>query len=290
MGKKLKITLITVVLLLICLLLFFSGHFLQKIEKKIVFKPSRQMQPLISEIKEEAEIKTFRAKNGLKLGYMHLNPGNGSLPKIIFCHGNDKNITAKKFQKKLLFLVQKGFEVFALDYRGYGNSEGIPDEAGVYSDLSEFVNYLEAELNIKPEKTVIWGHSLGAAIAVNEASRQNFLALIMEGGFTSIEDMRDFRIKHDDKGNFLSNFIRNLIYNSLKISQKFDSKEKIHLINSPMLIIHSKNDKVVPYQMSLQLSKLNPKAKVFIFEKGSHNSTGWQEEVILEFLETLPNS
>lgn len=256
------------------------------IERGIVFEPSREVYYMMTELENKAYLKSFNSSEGMKLSYLHIQ-GEKDFPKILFCHGNDANVSAEKIQKKHLFLADKGYEIFAIDYRGYGKSEGFPDEYGIYSDVADFTAHLADQYDISSEHTILWGHSLGSAIAIHTAMSQNFLGLIAEGGFTSIEDMRDYRIKHDDKGNFISNYLRNRLYTSLEITQKFSSREKIASISSPVLIIHAINDETVPYEMSVKLAELNPNAETYFSETGLHSDTGWQDKAILEFIEKL---
>ena len=122
---------------------------------------------------------------------------------------------------------------------------------------------------------------------MHTASSREFKGVIAEAGFTSIEDMRNFRIEHDDMGNAIANAVRDFVYNSLKIHQKFDNNNKINLIKSPILILHAKADTVTPYEMSVKLAKLKPEAKTFFPTEGGHSITGWQDTAILEFLKTL---
>lgn len=262
----------------IIFILSLSLSVLAEVEKNIVYKPSKELTPLIL----DAKINNFKTNDGLKLSYMHIK-GDIETPIILFCHGNEGNVTFNKLQKKLKFLDDKGYEVYALDYRGYGLSEGKPEENGMYSDVRAFLDYLK----IKPENIVIWGHSLGAAIVIEIAQDIPFKGVITEGGFTSVEDMRDYRIKKVDKGNFLSNFLRDSVYKSLVISQKFSSKDKIGNIKSPILVIHGKKDKVVPYEMGVELARLNSKAETYFPEQGTHNDVGWQDNAILNFLQKL---
>jgi len=271
-------------LLIACIkliLVFVSSFFLSlsgEIEKNIIYKPSKLLGPLIL----NAEIKDFTTPDNLKLSYLHIK-GNKKSPIILFCHGNEGNITLNYIQKKLIFLEKKGYEIYVLDYRGYGKSDGSPDEQGIYSDVRNFIKYL----NLKPENIVIWGHSLGAAIIIDTAKDINFKGVIAEGGFTSIEDMRVYRTKSDDKINPVIHLMRNFVYNSLTITQEYNSKEKIGLINSPILILHGKNDIIVPHEMGVNLAKLNTNAELFLSETGDHNGSGWQDVAILEFIENL---
>lgn len=287
MKKFTKAGFITICLFFISIALILNSPVLFEVEKKIIFKPEKNIYPLAEELNSRSEMKFFNSLDGFRLAYLHVNENNSLLPKILFCHGNAKNITGPKIQKKLIFLAKNGYEIFALDYRGYGLSEGSPEEKGIYKDVSDFVAHIKSKYTVMPKDTIIWGHSLGSAVAINEAMNSDFKAVITEGGFTSIEDMRNFRIKNDDKGNAVLNFIRDFIYKSLKINQKFDSREKIKNIKSPMLIIHAKKDKVIPYQMSLELSKLKPGAELFLSETGLHNTSGWQDKTILNYIDNL---
>lgn len=262
------------VIILTVVLLFISSA----VEKSIVYKPSKQMNRLTL----DAQVKQFTKNDGQKMSYLHIK-GDDKMPTILFCHGNEGNVTWRKLQNKLKFLDEKGFEVYVPDYRGYGKSEGSPDEEGIYADVRAFVDYFD----IDPAEIILWGHSLGAAVAVDIAKDLNFKGVILEGAFTSIEGMRDFRIEYDDKGNPVVNCIRDCVYNALQISQKFDSKSKITKITSPTLIIHGKKDSVVPYEMGVELFKLKPDAQLFLSETGTHNGIGWQEEAVLEFIRKL---
>lgn len=254
---------------------------LGEVEKSIVYKPSPELFPLTL----NAEINEFKNSENLNLSYLKVK-GDIETPVILFCHGNEGNFTWKKLQNKLKFFEEKGYKVYIPDYRGYGTSEGRPDEQGIYSDVRAFVDYLGSQ-GIKPENIVIWGHSLGAAIVIDVARDYPFKGVIAEAGFTSVEDMRDYRIKNDDKGNPVSNFVRDSIYKALIISQKFESKEKISSIKSPILVVHGKKDKVVPFEMGEELVKLNNNAVLYSSEVGEHNTFGWQDEFILKFIQKL---
>lgn len=267
--------------LLIAILTFFLTY--QGIaEKSIVYKPSKQMHQLF----ETSKIESYTGIDNKKLTYLHIKPTANvpaNLPIILFCHGNDGNVTIEKVHKKLEFLINKGYEIYVPDYRGYGQSEGTPEEQSIYTDMRTLIK----TLGLNPANTIIWGHSLGSAIAVDTAKDLPFKGVIIEGAFTSIEDMRDYRLKNELIGDELTTNIRNKIYKMLVITQKFDTKSKIAKIHSPLLILHSQNDDVIPFQMSLDLYKLNTKAELYISPNGNHNTTGWQDLPIINFIQKL---
>lgn len=180
---------------------------------------------------------------------------------LLYLHGNGGNISsnrgrAKRYQKL-------GFSVFLIDYRGYGRSIGpFPTEASVYQDAQTAWNYLVQERKIPPEKIVIYGHSLGGAIAIDLATRQPQAAgVIVESTFTSLEDMAALESRY-----------RFLPIN-LVLHQRFDSLEKLPLLKRPILFFHGGQDTTVPADMSQTLFKAAtvPK-KLLLIPEADHNN------------------
>ena len=79
-----------------------------------------------------------------------------------------------------------GVNLFAFDYRGFGESEGSPEEQGLYADAMASYRYLTDSLGVPPEQIVIFGHSLGSGVAVELATRVKAAALVVEGAYTSV--------------------------------------------------------------------------------------------------------
>jgi pimeloyl-ACP methyl ester carboxylesterase len=153
-----------------------------------------------------------------------------------------------------------GFSVLAIDYRGFGKSDGdIPSEASVYEDAQAAWDYLKQAMPLR--RRYIAGHSLGGAIAV-EIARQNpdVSGLVLEATFTSVPDM----VKESNWG-----FLPLLGF----ITQRFDALEKIGEIKTPMLLVHGTQDAIVPAHMSRQLFEAAraPK-KLIIVEGGTHHN------------------
>ena len=256
------------------------------IEKKIVYKPSSVTFKLIPPLASKAEEGSFISKDGIKITYIRIK-GDKKSPVVIFCHGNEANMTRNDNQDKIKFLAKADYEVFALDYRGFGKSSGEPDEQGLYKDLDSFITYLNTKYKIPNDKIVLWGHSLGSAVAINEASKKKFKGVIAEGAFTSAEDMKNYRILHKRNANPVHLFVRDSLFKNLKLTQKFASKDKIAKIKSPMLIIHAVNDEMIPVEMGKRLAKLKPDAQTYFSKVGKHCDYGWQDKPILEFLEKV---
>ena len=283
---KIIITVIFVLALLTALLIFLgikTGNASEEIEKKLIYRPSKQTFELIPEFSDKAEEGSFIFKGNTKSAYIRIK-GTKKTPVIVFCHGNNGNMTLPGNQKKMKFLIKQGYEVFMFDYPGFGKSEGVPDEEKLYASLDAFISHLNDKYKISMTDTVLWGHSLGSAVVIDTAARQNFKGVITEGAFTSTEEMKKYTIENKRTGNPACLFLRDYIYKNIKITQKFDSKSKISRIKSPMLIMHGINDNQIPYAMSMELAGLKPDAITYFSETGDHNDYDWQEKPVMKFL------
>ncbi|MBU1912337.1 MAG: lysophospholipase, partial [Candidatus Omnitrophica bacterium] len=135
---------------------------------------------------------------------------------LLFFHGNAGNIGDRIDKLKLLY--QAGFSILIIDYRGFGKSRGRAMESGFYRDASAAYDYLINTINIKPEQLVLYGESLGSAVAVDLAFHRKVGVLILEGAFSR---GRDMAVKIYP---FLPGFI---------FSNSFDSLTKVKEINAP---------------------------------------------------------
>ena len=181
---------------------------------------------------------------------------------LIYLHGSALNIGAnivhaRRFNKM-------GFSVLLISYRGYGQSDGdFPTEDQVYADAEAAWTYLVKQKKIKPGDIVIYGHSLGGAVAINLAvSHPEAKGLIVEASFTSIADMgRRYKLYR-------------LLPVDLITHQRFDSVKKVNRLQVPVLYIHGTEDKTVPPEMSRELYQhsTSPKRLMLIVGGGHNNS------------------
>ncbi|MGF1494375.1 MAG: alpha/beta hydrolase [Microcoleaceae cyanobacterium] len=179
---------------------------------------------------------------------------------ILDFHGNRNNIGANLNYAQLFH--QLGLSVFLVDYRGYGRSTPrFPSESAIYQDVERAWHYLVHERQISPEKIFVFGHSLGGAIAINLATQHPEIAgLIIEGSFTSIRKMVDYRDKY---WMFPVNWI---------LTQRFDSITKVPHLKMPILYTHGTEDTVVPPEMSQTLYELTPEPKqLLVIPEAGHN-------------------
>jgi hypothetical protein len=183
-------------------------------------------------------------------------PNPSSEKVLLWFHGNAENIG--QGLEHLMFYSRLSINVLAVDYRGYGKSQGSPDEAGVYRDADAAYDYLIHERHIQPHNIVVFGHSLGGAVAIDLASRRGCGGLIVQSSFTSAKDMarRTFRIP-------LFEYIP---------KSRFDSLAKIRRVRAPILIVHGTRDEVVPFSMGQRLFQAAPEPKFFFPVEGAgHN-------------------
>ncbi len=192
-------------------------------------------------------------------------------PKVLLVfHGNADNIGYTL--DRLRSFWRLGVNVLALDYRGYGKSEGSPDEAGVYRDAEAAYDYLIAVRQFPPQSVYLYGQSLGGAVAIDLAARHACGGLIVESSFTSGRAMarRMFRIP-------LFEYVP---------KSRFDSLAKIARVRCPVLVIHGTQDELVPFSMSRQLYAAAPEPKAFLpIEGAGHNNL--QEVGGVEYLTAL---
>jgi len=174
---------------------------------------------------------------------------------ILYFHGNDGNVSTSV--SKTALLRELGFAVLAVDYRGYGESDGkFPSEASVYEDAEAALAALLGWQK-DPRDIYVYGHSLGAAIAIDLATRHPELGgLIVEGGFTSIYDMARLEPRYG------------MYPVGLLLNQRFDSISKVSRLELPVLYIHGTADEVVPYEMGEALYERSGGRKRFVPVRG----------------------
>ena len=177
----------------------------------------------------EVEDVWLLTEDGVRINaFYHSNPASKQV--LLWFHGNAENIGYGL--DHLRALAKIGVNILAVDYRGYGKSEGKPDEAGVYHDADAAYDYLIKQRHFRAEDIFIYGHSLGGAVAVNLASRRPCGGLIVQSSFTSARAMarRMFAIP-------LIEYV---------VKSRFDSLQKIRDVHAPILIVHGTRDEVVP--------------------------------------------
>jgi fermentation-respiration switch protein FrsA (DUF1100 family) len=203
---------------------------------------------------ERVEIRTDDAM-GLVGWVMRSHPDSTGL-WLLICHGNAGNLS--EFDRPVHYagLRQLGLNLLAFDYRGYGESEGVPTEAGLYRDAQAVYRYLREKEGVAAERIIGFGHSLGSAVAVDLASRVPLAGLILDGALTSVID----------RGQELYPYIPvRWIAGS-----RFNSMEKIPQVRIPKLFLHAVGDDVIPIAHGRRLYEAALPPKLFVELQGGH--------------------
>ena len=183
-------------------------------------------------------------------------PHPAPVASMLFCHGNAGNASHRL--ENVYHLVQTGFQVLLFDYRGYGHSTGQPSEEGLYQDAVAAWEHLVARASAHGQPHLIFGRSLGGAVAVHLATRVQAAGLMVESTFTSIRTLA------------------RLIFPTPlpQLPVKYDSLAKIGQIQMPLLAIHGQRDELIPYTDGLALFQAAPEPKTWYPIPGAgHNDT-----------------
>jgi fermentation-respiration switch protein FrsA (DUF1100 family) len=175
---------------------------------------------------------------------------------LLVCHGNAGNLS--EFDRPLHYagLRQLGLNLLAFDYRGYGARGGAPREPGLYRDADAAYHYLTNQRGVPASRIVIFGHSLGSAVAIDLASRVRSAGLIVEGAFTSATD----------RGQELYPYIPV----RWVAASRFSSVDKISRITVPKLFLHATRDEVIPLAHGRRLYQAAPPPKTFVELQGGN--------------------
>ncbi|TAJ25863.1 MAG: alpha/beta hydrolase [Nitrospirae bacterium] len=197
----------------------------------------------------------FQAEDGPRLfGWYVEARGTGAV--LLWCHGNAGNIIHRL--ENLVELYRLGLSVFIFDYRGYGRSNGTPSEEGLYADALAAYTYVTETRRMAPQRLVLFGRSLGAAVAVELASRQPAAGLILESPFPSVAAV----VRHYYGGLPLHWFL----------GARFNLADRLKQISIPVLVVHGDRDEVIPIELGRQVFEAAQEPKSFYPVPGAgHN-------------------
>jgi uncharacterized protein len=174
---------------------------------------------------------------------------------LVFFHGNAGNISHRLDSLRQFHAL--GLSVLLFDYRGYGESDGRPSEAGLHRDAAAVLAYAQRELEHEARELVLFGRSLGAALAAWGASRIEAGAVILESGFTSAPA--------------LAGELYPFLPTRLLTRLEYPTRDLIASARSPVLVVHSRDDEIIPFVHGQRLYQAAPAPKAFLELRGSHN-------------------
>jgi len=228
--------------------------YIKYLENRSVFFPTKNIEFTPEQINLSFEDIYIDTKDRLKINGWFI-PGGNVKYTLLFCHGNAGNIGDRL--DKISLLHGLGMNIFIIDYRGFGRSQGRVSEDSIYLDAKAAYDYLLNSRKIKREHIILYGESIGSAVVIDLAAKEKIGGLIVEGAFSKGRDIAEKIYP------FLPAFL---------FSNKFDSLEKIKKVNAPKLFIHSENDEMIPLSLAEKLYHAAPQPKRFVKIIGGHNT------------------
>jgi len=221
---------------------------------RMVFFPSRTISVTPENVNLAYEDVYLDVGAGHSIHAWHFPAAEGR-KTVLFCHGNAGNISDRLETVQMLVGLDVGVLLF--DYRGYGRSDGTPSEERMYADATAAYRWLCRDGAVSPADVIVFGRSLGGAVAVDLASGVECGGLIVESSFTSMAELGR-RMYPYMPINLLLRF-------------RFDSLAKIGRVRCPILVTHSPQDELIPFEMGRQLYAAAPAPKRFVELQGGHN-------------------
>lgn len=243
-------------------------------QRKIVFRPDPTRIALAQYAAPDGMANVaLTAADGVEVHSWYLPATRADGRTIAYFHGNAGHRGNRVV--RILPYAAQGYGVLLVGYRGYGGNAGLPTESGLYADGRAALDFLQNQ-GIKPDQLILFGESLGSAVATEMALERPAAALILEAPFASIS--RSARARYPF-----------LVYDAL-ISDKFDTFSKIARIGKPLLVIHGELDRTTPVQFGRLVFEAAAEPKQAFFPAGAGHNDLMQHgmpERVLSFIEGL---
>jgi fermentation-respiration switch protein FrsA (DUF1100 family) len=221
---------------------------------RVIFQPTPGEDFTPAQLGITAEDVFLRSGGDVRI-HAYWLPAPGADRAFLFLHGNAGNASHRL--PNAAALQRLGAHVLLLDYRGYGKSDGRPSEKGAYADARAALAHVTGTREVPEERVVVFGRSLGGAVAVDLARGRPLAGLILESTFTSVADM----------AGGLKPF-------AVLAGRPFDSAAKIAEVRCPLLFFHGDADGIVPHTLGRRLFERAPEPKAFETLRGAgHNDT-----------------
>ncbi len=212
-------------------------------QRHLLYVPDRSRPPLGGFAQLGVREIGLATADGLSLLSWYL-PARETRPVIAYFHGNGGSIAYRA--DRLVRFAREGYGVLMLEYRGYGGNPGSPSEAGFYDDAQAAVDFLRHQ-GIVGRRLVLYGESLGSAVAVHIAARQEVGGLILEAPFTSVAALAQYHFPFAPA--------------ALLTWDKYDSLSQIGYVKAPILVLYGGRDGLVPGRFSAALYAAAPEPK-----------------------------
>lgn len=243
------------------------GAVLYMCQRDFIYMPDRT----IVDLRHKGALPlNVRTDDELKIQGWYMAPAPGK-PVVVFFHGNAGNAGHRDYAA--VPFIRKGFGFLFAEYRGYGGNPGEPGEKGFYSDARAYINWLLTDGKIAPERIILFGESIGTGPAVKMAEEHpDFAGLILVSPYTSVTAV--------------AQKLYPVYPASLMVIDKFDNLSRIGGIEMPILMIHGRRDRTIPFSHAEALKKANDKAEFVAIDNAGHNDIYMYgvDKIIAEFI------
>lgn len=225
--------------------------------ESLIFFPDRLMPPTPPGIID----RFITTADGIRIHAWHVVPP-GATATLVWSHGNAGNIGNRA---EILFeLAARNLAVLAYDYRGYGRSEGTPDEAGVYRDSEAAYDEVRAS-GVAPGRIVCFGESLGGAVSIRLATQRPCAAVAVVATFPSLREVARFHYG----------------LAGAAVGNRFDAIGRLPRLGVPLFVAHGDQDEIVPYELGEGLFAAAAEPKRFLRVRGAtHNDVLGHPELL----------
>jgi hypothetical protein len=257
MGTRIRrmllipLIIIVSVYVIICAYLYFF-------QNRLLFYPTHDIALTPDQAGMVFEDQFFELTNGDKIHGWFI-PGDSDKPTVLFLHGNGGNVGHRI--EHLQFLHSLGVSTLIIDYRGYGRSTGVPTEQHMYDDAEIAYRWLVESKGIPTRRIFLFGESIGGAVAIDLATRVACAGLIIESSFTSLSQIAHHAFPFAPTG--------------LLLRSDFNCIDKLSKISCPILISHSPDDDIIPFQFGERLFEAAKPPKKFVKLSGGHNDRNY---------------
>ena len=244
-----------IIALIISILLGLSLYGCKPVVNELAFHPDNANVIPTNKLPDDIQEITISTEDQVNITSLYL-PSTKSKKLLIYFHGNAGNIYHR--MSSLRQIQQFGINVIGVSYRGYGKSEGEPSEAGVYVDGQAAFQYAVEHLGFSSENIILFGRSIGTAVAVQLAQHKKLAGMILVSPLTSGKDIAAASA---------------LAPLSSLAGNAFDNLSKVEHITSPLLVIHGTADRIVPFSMGKLIYERATVKKQFVAIEGAdHNN------------------
>ena len=251
---------------LVALLFFF--------QRNLLYYPASTMPTPAESGVAEMRVVALQTEDDLTLKAWYVPPSAADGPVVVYFCGNAGHIGYRAF--KVRRLIDAGFGVLLVGYRGFGGNPGAPTEAGLYADGRAALRFLAGQ-GVEPARTTLYGESLGTGVAVRMASEQAkdapVAAVVLETPYTSIADVA---ARHYP-----------LVPARWLVRDRFDALSTIGAIRAPLLVFHAEDDRIIPVALARRLfdAAAEPKESRW-FKAGGHEGLfdAGAGEIVIDFV------